>query len=508
MKRTSSITFALANLVLTAVLAISALVLLARFDATEWVTWPRLLAGMEWGAVALALFVLGAVPCATLGLALVDYWSGFRRQAVLSVGISVTLVLALVLWVGFGDWLATQQEARADHVWAEGLESMDAFLARYPQASDSEPARRLRGVAARLGLDLEPVDASATSWPSTGVGLPSTDSERRLYRTVRQKLATFVSAQTRSTDDGLAVPPPEVLAWLSAHAAGVDALSSQVREGGAIAFETDWLSARRPVPSLLGVRDVVCVLVLRALERERLADSKAAGESLEASWRIGDALRDRGEVISQLLAVGADSMTLGALRKLRAPPPPWQARIAGRDYSTSMLRALQGEAWAMSATMKRLTATDQGRRRAARGLWFRIEGPFMLLMASDFSAGLGGMVGELKTADPCRIDPARIGEGALARWDFIGRAAMPSLVRAWLGAEAMALEAELTRKVLAARELRDERGAWPKDLAGLESAVCRGARWDYSTTDTGTMSLSMHSTPSLGKPLVFRAGVR
>jgi hypothetical protein len=81
-------------------------------------------------------------------------------------------------------------------------------------------------------------------------------------------------------------------------------------------------------------------------------------------------------------------------------------------------------------------------------------------------------------------------------------------IGAWFSAVRTALEAEMTRNVLAARELRNERGAWPSELPGLESSVCPGARWDYSTSPNGWMSLSIRSNPSLGDPIVFHAGVR
>jgi len=501
MKHAPSSTLALANLLLSAVLAISTFVLLARVDVSEWYTWdPRWLSGMEWGVVPLGLVVLVAMPCVTLGLALFDYWRGFRRQALLSAAISSLLLLVPVSWMAFGDRLASYQEARADRAWAKTLESMDAFQARYPEAPASESAARLRAAAARIGLDLRPSDA--------GDGRPR-DPDRNAYQAVRERLAAFASSQTRKADDALEAPPPEVSAWLSDHDAGIAALVGEVGSEDAIVFATDW-SSREPVASILGVKDVVCVLIVRALERERQGDSKGAVEALEASWRIGGAFRGRGEVISQLIAVGIDSMTMSALRKLRNPPHASPVGLAEHDYLVSMLRALEGQAWEMSADATRLAGAGRA-RPGARRMRLRVERPYVRLMASDFSLVVGHMVAELKTADPCRMDPDTLikkFESSLGSWNLLGRMAIPSLIRAWFSAGRPALEAELTQKVLAARALRNEDGGWPAELAGLDSAVCRGSHWVYSNHGDDGVSLTQSPNPSLGEPLVFWARVR
>jgi hypothetical protein len=503
MKRTLSSTLALANLLLLAILPVFMWVLFTRVDPLWWVTRdPRWLSGFELGIVLLVFLLLFIMPLVTLTLAVVDVWRGSRRQALLSAATSLVLFVALLLWLGFGDRLASHQEARAERAWAKTLESMDDFLARYPEAPASEPALRVGAAAARIGVDLDPFDAK---------GSRSAEADGKAFQLVQQPLLSFVASQTRNADDALDAPPPQVSAWLSAHDAGIAALVAEVNSGGTIAFATDWSSARRPEPSTIGVRNVACVIVLRALDRERHGDSQTASAALEASWRLGGALRERGELINQIVALGVDSTTLGALRKLRDPPHPWRVRLTEQDRLRSILRALEGEAWTRSAGVNGWTAMDQMRRRHAGGLFRRMERPYVRLMAADSSLAWAGMVAELKTVDPCRAEWATLrnkAEGSSSRWNFMGRVGVSSGIRAWFSAVRTALEAEMTRNVLAARELRNERGVWPSELPGLESSVCPGARWDYSTSPNGWMSLSIRSNPSLGDPIVFHAGVR
>jgi hypothetical protein len=200
-------------------------------------------------------------------------------------------------------------------------------------------------------------------------------------------------------------------------------------------------------------------------------------------------------------------MTLGALRKVNDVPESWQARIAEHDYSISMLRALEGDAWRMSALIKRLTAMDRP-WSVGELVWRPLWTSPMRLMASNYSETLRKMVSELKGMNPCFADPAALdgrGGKSIARWNVYGRMAMPSLDRAWWSAVEMALEAELTLRVLAARAAKQKGGDWPAELPGLGSAVCPGVQWAYSTSNDGSVSLSLSKKPVLGKALAFRS---
>jgi hypothetical protein len=58
-------------------------------------------------------------------------------------------------------------------------------------------------------------------------------------------------------------------------------------------------------------------------------------------------------------------------------------------------------------------------------------------------------------------------------------------------------EVELTRHVLRARSLRAQGPghAWPEQLPGLDSAVCRGRRWTYAVLPDGSASVRLEASP-------------
>ena len=232
--------------------------------------------------------------------------------------------------------------------------------------------------------------------------------------------------------------------------------------------------------------------VLQALKKARARDWHGALEALEASWRLVGAVRDRGELISELLAIAFDEMTLAGLRKVGNVPESWHARIAQLDYRMSFLRALEGEAWNMSSRTRRLTALRRGGHPARGWLWLALEGPYLRLMAANYSLALSRLVGSLRQVDPCSLDSGALRkemEAPLPNWNFLGRISWPGLSRAAFRAAGISLDVELTDKVLTARR-KARSNAWPARLPDLESRVCPGSRWIYTTSDDGSVSLT------------------
>jgi hypothetical protein len=205
-------------------------------------------------------------------------------------------------------------------------------------------------------------------------------------------------------------------------------------------------------------------------------------------------------------------MTLSALRKVRELPPSSPLRTTAYDYRTSMLHAFQGEAWEMSAMVRKyITIAALDPSPADRWSWLILYAPYLRLVASDYSDALRKGVEELKKTDPCRIDWAglevldRKSENSLAWWNLYGRTGTVGPARAWLSAARTALSLELTQKVLTIRTVEKERGAWPAELPNLQSEVCPGSRWTYSAPGDGRVSLTLETSPALGPPLAFRA---
>jgi hypothetical protein len=69
--------------------------------------------------------------------------------------------------------------------------------------------------------------------------------------------------------------------------------------------------------------------------------------------------------------------------------------------------------------------------------------------------------------------------------------AIPNIQNAFLRADRLVVDAELTAKVLEARRLRREGGGrWPAAIPGVESSRFPGASWRYEVSPDGGMSLA------------------
>ena len=358
MKRTPSLILAILNLLLIATFVIAALLIVPGFTANSgsgssdgWSWW-------DLGVVVFVLLGFEGIPVGTLLLVIGDLRRGYRRQGLAAGAISFALMPVPALWLAFGGTLASHAERRVNLAWAETLDPMDTFTARFPEAAISEGALRFEASAARLGIEMKREEAPH-----------SAASDRNAYEAVQKSLFAYVSSQAGKTDEVIDAPPSELSAWLLSHDARITSLEHEVLERGQIAFETRRTDpSQEPLPDFLGLRGPHNVLLLRALEWERRGDSRAALDALEAAWLIGGAVRDRGEDISQHIALALDDETLGVLLRMREVPQSWQSRIGGHDYLTSALRTLQALAWDLSAIGK--TVIDAAAsKRAGCSVW-------------------------------------------------------------------------------------------------------------------------------------------
>jgi len=71
------------------------------------------------------------------------------------------------------------------------------------------------------------------------------------------------------------------------------------------------------------------------------------------------------------------------------------------------------------------------------------------------------------------------------------------------------VETELARKVLDLKARRDAAGGtWPAAVPGIESSVCKGARWTYSVAPDGRMTLAFSRGFGGQPPPTFTAASR
>lgn len=487
MKRTPSLVLALLNVLGIALVVIGLTAFVARATLEDVVpSDSRRVAAVVLGIELLAVLMLVGLPLMVLGLGGRDYARGFRRSSLCAIAVACAVLLVPVFWLAGGRRLAAYHERRVDRAWARDFESMEQFASRYSDATISIGALRLEAAAARLGVETNPTSPK---------GAHPLEEDRKAFQAIEPSLRAHVSPPDETSGAEPGPPPADVAAWLTAHREDVDILVKEASEGDPISFETNWSGAVQPLPSVWGLRGGSSAATLLALERGRAGDTAGALRALDAAWRIGGALRERGEFISQIGVHAIDGATLRALRHVHGAAPDWPSRLAQRDYRRSLLRTLQGEALQHAGLTRRLDAP--------------VQGPFFRLMATDYSDALRVAAGQLNRANPCLLDMDAIdasAQASLVPWNVLGRETLPSLPRGWRSAVRVDLEVELTQKVLAARELRSPQGAWPATLADLESRVCPGLRWRYSASGGGAAAIVFDPGGQVGPPIAFKAG--
>jgi hypothetical protein len=407
--------------------------------------------------------------------------SRYALRAVLAAAVVVVLAVAGVrLW-------APQRQQAADRGWAESFESMEALLARYPSAPDSPAAMELADLAQRLGISMHTAPA-----PETGP-----EEVRRL-----QPLVTFVAAQAaKADDDVLEAPPPEVAEFLSGRAAEIDAVEARLLGRDPIAWAIDIRQgAGGPIPSLLGFRYLQSVLLARALVAARRGDAPAAQRALEASWRLNLAVRERPELICQLIAIAVDDLHDGVLRRVPAVPVEWAERVSSQDWRRALLRSYQAEALLFSITARNGGVTAFRDRATGPVSLISRAGAVLFLEWSiaDYSEQMRRMAVELRQQDACAVDTEAVSrrtEDGLSRWNMLGRVAVPGLARSWDSAARAALGDELTRLVVLSRTPARAPASGAVLPAAVPSTVCAGLTWAVKTLPSGDIQIEADRNP-------------
>src|SRR6185295_16202549 len=138
----------------------------------------------------------------------------------------------------------------------------------------------------------------------------------------------FLDRELKSVDERIGVPPAALTAYLDEHDAALESIRAAASGDREIVWDVDVaLRHEAPLPNLLGQIRLQRLLVARALVQTRRGDGDAALQTLEASWRLTDALFARPEMISLLIGLAGERFQAGALRKIDAPAYGWADRL-------------------------------------------------------------------------------------------------------------------------------------------------------------------------------------
>jgi len=416
----------------------------------------------------------------------------FLRSVVIG-GLTVLAVLALAL--GGGYLAADNALRRAERAWAERAEPMESFVARYPPRPDSAAATALDALTRPLGIQM-----------CGPYKKDETESDKARTRELGS-LGSFVGECGRSGNDRCPPLPPEAAEFLERERGRLEAIETQILEGGPLHWEQEiGKGFAAPVPRLLGSRQLQGLLLARGLDHDAHGRGAAAERSLEASWVLNASYAERPELISRLITVAVAQMQNAVFRVLRSPSHRWLERLRQRSFTRDdVLVPYQAEAWSLlhharaawgifdldeaeRGEPKKRSVFEDARRFATV--------PYVRLSLANGAEALLGAVEHLRAQPRCDFDVdaySKRFEDSFPRWNVLGRIATPSAVRGFVSMRHSDLDTELAVHVLAARAARRASGRWPSEPTA--SAVCDGITWQAQPADDGSLTISPSARP-------------
>jgi hypothetical protein len=289
-----------------------------------------------------------------------------------------------------------------------------------------------------------------------------------------QAISTYVTAESMKTGGPVSPPPDVVRAYLDAHQRGLGAVVDLLTRSDPPAWKTDqWHSA-----PLFAVKALSNVLVAEALAQSSRGHGADAERALLASWQLNASARDDPGIVAQALADAMATIQASLARRLPIDPVAWRVRLGDRDYRASMLQAL-----VIDASRKRWGTSQMG--RAAHADYLDLMRAFLVQVRSQPVTTLSTSM-EFRDADAMR--------DGWSAGTTVAMIARPGLYRAWLTADDVMLQFELTDRVLRARELKAQLGRWPAAIPDLETSRFADVHWVYRVSPDGRISIALRPT--------------
>jgi len=397
-----------------------------------------------------------------------------KRAAIVVLGLAMAgaAVWGLATYGPYGRWYirvrwraieASRREPAALAEWRREFGDPSAAL---PTRDDNATAERLAALAPDAGVSF----TGQVEW---------TEPE--------QAISNYVTAESMKTGGPVGGPPDIVRAYLDAHQRGIGAVVVLLTRSDPPAWKTDqWKSA-----PLFAVKALSNVLAAEALAQSSDGHGADADRTLLASWQLNASARDDPGIVGQTLFDAVAMIQASLARRLPIDPVAWRVRLGEHDYRASMLQALL-----IDASRKRWGTSQMG--RAAHADYLDLMRAFLVQVRSQSVTALSTPL-EFEDAEAMRD-----GWSAGTTVAMIGRS---GLYRAWLTADDVMLQLELTDRVLRARELKAQLGRWPSAIPAIEPSRVGGVHWVYRVSADGRMSIALSQPlPAMsGPPLRFES---
>jgi hypothetical protein len=434
------------------------------------------------------------------------------------------LIITLAIWLIVGNLIAAQQEKKIDA-------AKEQFRKQFPLTEANNSALKLEELTAKLGV---PVGPRYKTTPTRYLHSSGYEAKAKEFQDIQKDIDNYLNSQLGKPTDEIDIPPEKLQKYLSSNASALNAVQNHVLESELPQWEADDISnynAADALPSWLSSVNFQRVLTLNILEKTRLGRNKEALRSLEVSWKLNQALVKRHELIPRLVAIIVARLQTASMRKIPNLPPVWQSRIERNikyNLFQSFLTSLEGESFYFSNTARTinpriyyenyvpssaLTSSDfnlfipsymqfffvansdyyiNPTDSIDLPLLYPIHRPYFRLVGVDSWDKMNRTARELHKEYLCSFEPEEFAKKykiAPAWWNT----ADTSLVDQWRKVIKMAVQMELTQKILQIKQIAAKQGNWPQKIPGIESsAICKDAKWVYQVSQNGIMSISLN----------------
>ena len=364
----------------------------------------------------------------------------------------------------FGSVVFAQYRGAMQHAWPLGFGTLEGVPARYPPLERTRAAAELIPLAGRLGVNLTPLAET----PVYDVRVAQE------YESLADDLAVYLAQEAMRTNATIGELPRAVAAFLSAHAAELDAvrahlLRGDVRWAFALRSRGRW-SELNPDGHVRLHR----LLVASALDKARRND-RAAWDDLRAEWQLTRSLWQTPDLMSVSLALQCARRTNAIVRKLPLPEPAWLREPREVDARMAMLAAHQAATWSFLQKPRGLA-----RSRVANA----ILRPYAALCSASYaeaSRRFAARVAETRDCDVDRRDSIDRMRRSMPSWNVLSAAPSP-FAWGWQNVHRFRAESEATQRI---QELRA--GFYPQPMS-----TCREGEWLF---ENDTMRFSATIPP-------------
>lgn len=389
---------------------------------------------------------------------------------------SSTLLGLIVIALAGGALLIQQREYRQDV-------AANDFLNRTLQTSRND-------VAAQLDNELQELGLGRTDGQSQSNSQNDGDPEIR-FQEIATGLNQYFREQRHQTSQAKGLPPlpPQVSTYLQQQE--LTEIQRFILEHPLPTWELQverLIRDPQQMVNFLPVANLQRILLARGIWLEKDSPAKAA-ESFDAAWRLTEAIAARPDLLSQMLAGILQQQQVTLLRHIEQPSVQWHPRLE-RDQQQAILQALTFDHWAEYQTLQYQQTRAQLAASSERP-WKRLLGQqYLQFSRLDWLAArkrnqsefMGRQLCDVGTAaQQFPVEPHRL--------NSFGTGNVTIFAQEWIKASDRMLAAELTQKIIQAKQIANSEGQWPQQLPQLASKVCPKVAWNYQRDSEGSIRL-------------------